>query len=73
MKKTKLFIIILVLIVMLFPWRFNLKDGGSVVYQSLFYQVTKYHSINYPSAENPYIEGLEVKILGITVYRQTNE
>ena len=73
MKKTKLFIIILVLIILFIPLRFNLKDGGSVVYKSLVYEVTKIHALNYPDGAKPYIEGIEVKIFGITVYRQTNE
>lgn len=52
----------------------NLKDGGSVRYKSLVYEVTKIHQLALEvDGVKPYIDGLEVKILGITVYRETNE
>lgn len=56
------------------PIRMNLKDGGSVRYKSLVYEVTKIHQLA-PEVEGvkPNIDGFEVKILGMTVYRETNE
>lgn len=79
MKKRKLVIgmvIIIAMIVLLTPIRTHLKDGGSVSYQSLVYEVTKIHRLS-PDRDRegvkPYIDGFEVKILGITVYRVTNE
>lgn len=74
-KKTVAVIIaILVLTALLFPIRMNLKDGGSVRYKALAYEVTKIHRLA-PDAggEKPFIEGLEIKILGMTVYQETNE
>ncbi len=63
---------IVVLLVLLTPIPIRWKDGGSVSFKSLVYEVTKIHQL--PSnLDDPYIEGLEVKILGITVYRETNE
>ena len=35
--------IIVVLIILLIPIRMNLKDGGSVKYKSLVYEITKIH------------------------------
>lgn len=66
--------IVVVLIILLTPIRMNLKDGGSVRYKSLVYEVTKIHQLA-PDVDDikPYIDGLEVKILGMTVYRETNE
>lgn len=66
--------IIVVLIILLTPIRMNLKDGGSVRYKSLIYEVTKIHQLS-PDVDGvkPYIDGFEVKILGMTVYRETNE
>lgn len=66
--------IIVVLVILLTPIRMNLKDGGSVRYKSLVYEVTKIHQYN-PEFDDvkPYIDGFEVKILGMTVYRETNE
>ena len=74
MKKIWIGIIIFVLVVLLFPIRMNLKDGGSVSYKSLTYEITKIHQLS-PEVDGvkPYIDGLEIKILGMTVYRETNE
>ena len=60
--------------VLLVPVRVNLKDGGSVRYRALLYEVTKIHQLA-PEVKGvkPYIDGFEVKLLGWTVYRETNE
>lgn len=73
-KKLLIFIIIFALIVLLTPIRMNLKDGGSVRYRALVYEVTKIHQFA-PDEDGvkPYIDGFEIKILGMTVYRNTNE
>ena len=76
MKKKAIFVIaaILIMAILLAPVRMRLKDGGSVRYKSLIYEVTKIHQLA-PEADGikPYIDGLEVKIFGMTVYRETNE
>ena len=76
MKKKAIFIIaaILIMAILLAPVRMRLKDGGSVRYKSLVYEVTKIHRLT-PAADGvkPYIDGLEVKIFGMTVYRETDE
>ena len=79
MKKTKkrallVIAVVLVLALLLTPIPLRLKDGGSVRYKTLVYEVTKIHQL--PSeidADYEYIEGVEVKILGVTVYRKTNQ
>ena len=76
MKRKKIIIIaiVLLLVILLTPIRMNLKDGGSVRYKSLVYEVTKIHQLA-PEVEGvkPYIDGFEIKILGMTVYREINE
>ncbi len=77
MEKKKIVIaiaIIIAMVVLLTPIRMNLKDGGSVRYKSLVYEITKIHQLA-PDIDGvkPYIDGFEVKILGMTVYRDTNE
>lgn len=74
-KKTMAVIAIIVVLFLLFiPVRMNLKDGGSVRYKSLVYEVTKIHQFSHDvDGVKPYIDGFEVKILGMTVYRETNE
>ena len=73
-KRFAIIAIILVLIILLFPIRMNLKDGGSVRYKSLVYEITKIHQLA-PDVVGvkPYIDGYEIKILGVTIYRETNE
>lgn len=73
-KKLALIAVIVVSLVLLTPIRMNLKDGGSVRYKSLVYEVTKIHQYA-PNFEGvkPYIDGFEIKILGMIVFRETNE
>ena len=74
MKKKAIYIIAAVLIkaILLTPVRLRLKDGGSVRYKSLVYEVTKIHRLA-PEADGvkPYIDGFEIKILGVTIFRET--
>ena len=74
MKKKAIFIIVAVLImaILLTPVRMRLKDGGSVRYKSLVYEVTKIHRLA-PEADGvkPYIDGFEIKVLGVTIFRET--
>ncbi len=74
-KKQKILVftaIIAVLLVLLTPIPIYWKDGGSVTFKSLVYEVTRIHQLP-ADIDAPYIEGLEVKILGMIVYRETNE
>lgn len=74
-KKTAVIItVMIVLLILLTPVRMNLKDGGSVRYKSLICEVTKIHQHS-PDVDSikPYIDGFEVKLFGMTVYRETNE
>lgn len=78
MKKTKkrallVIAVVLALALLLTPIPLGLKDGGSVVFKALVYEVTKIHQLpTETDADYEYIEGIEVKILGVTVYRKTN-
>lgn len=68
-KLLKIFAAILA-VVLLFPVRLDLKDGGSVSYKSLVYEVTKLHRYD-PEADGvkPHADGLQIKILGMTIFR----
>lgn len=76
MKKKRIAIIAImaVLVILLTPIRMSIKDGGSVMYKSLVYEVTKIHRLA-PEVDSvkPYIDGFEIKILGMTIYRETDE
>lgn len=75
MKKKKLatFLVIAIIVVLLFPIRMNLKDGGSVRYKSLVYEITKIHQFS-PDLDcvKPYVVGLEIKFFGMTIYKVLN-
>lgn len=76
MKKKRIAIIAImaVLVILLTPIRMSIKDGGSVMYKSLVYEVTKIHRLAPEvDSEKPYIDGFEIKILGMTIYRETDE
>lgn len=70
-KKTKKIAIIIALLVLLFPIPRHYKDGGTVEYHALLYSVTNYHSIVFDHPNKAYDTGIEIKILGITVYENT--
>ena len=71
MKKFILALIIIVLLICLVPFRAQFKDGGSVHYNAILYDVYDVHSgpIN---SEWDYIEGVIIEIFGIQVYNNTN-
>ena len=71
-KKTRNIIIgvvITILLILLFPIRMVLKDGGSIVYKSLVYEVTIYHKLIHSDKE--YSEGVGIKIFGMEVYNSS--
>ncbi len=75
MKKKKILIAVIAVILLfllLIPAPIRYEDGGSVGYKALLYEVIKLHELGGNDDANPYIGGIEVKILGITVYRSTN-
>lgn len=73
-KKVFAIVAIFVLVILLFPIRMNLKDGGSVQYRSLTYSITKVHSLiseeeaTKEGKVKPYDDGFVVEIFGIKVF-----
>ena len=71
-KKKIITIIILLFVFSLMPVTIHYKDGGTVEYKAVLYQVIRWHSmnnhLNISSDQTYFYHGLEVKILGITVY-----
>ncbi len=59
------FTIVVVLAILLFPKVIALNDGGTKIYKSLIYEITKVHKIR----EGGYlVEGTIIKIFGKQVY-----
>ncbi len=68
--RTKAFVIICSIIaafILLCPRIERYKDGGSVAYKALLYEVIDYHQLDTES-ETGYRDGLEIKVLGMSVY-----
>lgn len=68
-KKIVIAVCVIAALILLTPIPMRLKDGGTVEYNAILYQVHDVHRINPDiNAREPYIEGIIVKILGMTVY-----
>ena len=72
----RIFVILFILAVLLFPMRLQAKDGGTVVYKSILYTVRDMHAISdvYSedgSVEHGYIVGTVIKILGFEIFDNT--
>lgn len=66
-KKVITIVIIIIALILLFPIPMKLKDGGSIKFQALLYSVTKYHKLDH-NAEDGYIDGIGIEILGMEIY-----
>ena len=44
------------------------KDGGTIKFKAILYSITNYHAFR---ATEGYDTGIEIEILGITVYKNT--
>ena len=68
-KKAMIGICVLLAIVLLVPIPMRLKDGGTVVYRAVLYQVEDVHRLGaVDKAGDEYIDGMTVTILGMEVY-----
>ena len=68
-KKVMIGICVLLAIVLLVPIPMRLKEGGTVVYHAVLYQVEDVHRLGaVDTAEDEYLEGMIVRILGMEVY-----
>ena len=68
-KKVMIGICVLLAIVLLVPIPMRLKDGGTVVYHAVLYQVEDVHRLGaVDTAGDEYLEGMIVRILGMKIY-----
>lgn len=66
-KKVTIILITVLLLILLFPIKLRIKDGGSVEYRAILYKVTKVHSLSLESS-NGYETGWRISILGFNIY-----
>lgn len=71
-KKIIIIVIAIVLVILLFPIRSVLKDGGTIEWKSLTYSISKVHSLysvdGYPMG---YKDGIIIKLFNMTIYNNT--
>ena len=68
-KKVIIGICILLALALVVPVPLTMKDGGSVAYTAVLYQMIDLHMLNPEIGAKPdYIEGTIVEILGMEVY-----
>ena len=72
-----IFVIFFALAILVIPIPAKMKDGGTVHYNAILYDIYDVHRVTSPLewndaiVENEYIEGTVVKILGFEVYNNT--
>ena len=78
MKKAGVVICILITLILLIPFPAKMKDGGTVHYNAILYDVYDIHRIKPVDVPNEdgtykteYIEGIIVKIFGVEVFNNT--
>lgn len=68
----KKIIIAVILLILLFPIKFNIRDGGSKGYKALAYTITRVHKLVPESETNeyvkPYKDGWEIKLFGFKIF-----
>ena len=70
MNRKKLIIIIFIIFIGLnFPIKYELKDGGTIVYKSILWRYEKVHSMG---LENTYCIGNRFEFLGIELIDNTH-
>lgn len=73
MKKFILVVLIIIVLVCLVPMREQYKDGGSVCYNAIIYDVYDVHSLyGDPECGMKHVEGFIIEIFGIQVFNNTN-
>lgn len=74
MKKVLVTILVIVLALLLIPIRGQMKDGGTVVYNAVLYDVYILHRINpdIDTDQPAFITGTVVYLLGFEIFNNTN-
>jgi len=71
-KKIIIIIVIIVLLIPFIPRIYALNDGGTKIYRSLIYEITKVHKMKKDHI-NEYDDGTVIKIFGIEIFNDVEE
>ena len=68
--KRYIIIPLVILLILCIPIRAALKDGGSVVYKAVLYEIRKGHAfcVHSPEECEGYMTGIAVKVFGKEIY-----
>ena len=69
-KKVIILIVVIIALILLFPIPMRLKDGGSLKFQALLYNVTFYNKLSH-TTDDGYIKGIGIEILGVEIFNNT--
>ena len=73
MKKVILALVIIILLICIVPLPAKCKDGGSVLYDAILYDVYDVHSLyGNPEDGMKFVEGFIIEIFGVQVFNNTN-
>ena len=73
MKRKRAWIVsILILAALLLPVRYEADDGGSVLYEAVLWNATRYHRLQ-SAGERIYEIGWRLEVLGLEFFRRTHE
>ena len=73
-KKVKRVLFIVILLILLFPIRYELKDGGTVEYKAFVYKVSKVHRLiskekmEQEGKIKAFDQGIVIEILGFEIF-----
>ena len=73
-KKIIITFVVIILLVLLFPIRNQLKDGGTIEYKALVYKISKVKRLTIEEKEEEdkktkeYEQGIIIEILGFEIY-----
>ena len=72
MEKIIAVLCILLALILLIPYPAKIKDGGTIHYDALIYDVYDLHALyESPDGEMRFVEGFIIKIFGIQVFNST--
>jgi len=71
-KRIVTIVAIVILLILLVPIPFNLKDGGTVEYKALTYKISKIHRLNVNSLTG-YEDGIIIEVFGIKIYEKIDK